>query len=348
MVDFFQLSTADRLDALNSAADTSGRLPHLLEKDIWVVWALRHLFTGRYADHLVFKGGTSLSKAYGVIRRFSEDVDLTYDIRAIAGDLVGDTDEFLPISKSQEKKWSKEIRARLADWVRIEIVPRLEQDIAQYGLPASVRTEDDKVFIDYVPLSIGTGYVAPAVLLEFGARSTGEPSERRAIVCDAAAYLQGIEFPTATSQVMRAERTFWEKATAIHVFCAQGVFRGGDRFARHWHDVTRLDDAGFAAAAIADTALAKAVADHKSVFFAEKNLDGILIDYHAAISGGLQLVPSDSALDELAADYRRMIDDGLFLDDAEPFDALLDRCRTIEQKANAKPPAPAAFADVTT
>ena len=83
MTDFFHLSTAERLDALNAAANTSGLLPHLLEKDIWVVWSLRHLFAGPYAEHLVFKGGTSLSKAYGVIRRFSEDVDLTYDIRAM-------------------------------------------------------------------------------------------------------------------------------------------------------------------------------------------------------------------------------------------------------------------------
>ena len=128
MAEFFQPSTAERLDALDAAANTSGLLPHLLEKDIWVVWSLRHLFGGPYADHLVFKGGTSLSKAYGVIRRFSEDVDLTYDIRAIASDLVGDADAPLPISKSQEKKWSKEIRLRLSGWVieklrREELLP---------------------------------------------------------------------------------------------------------------------------------------------------------------------------------------------------------------------------------
>ncbi len=115
-----------RQEALNAAASSSGRLPNLLEKDIWVVWSLRHLFDGPHASHLVFKGGTSLSKAYGVIRRFSEDVDLTYDIRAIAGDLVGGADAPLPVSKSQEKKWSKEIRGRLADWVANEIVPRLK------------------------------------------------------------------------------------------------------------------------------------------------------------------------------------------------------------------------------
>ena len=132
---------------------------------------------------------------------------------------------------------------------------------------------------------------------------------------------------------MSAERTFWEKATAIHVFCAQGEFRGGERFARHWHDVTRLDAAGFADAAIKDKALALAVAKHKSVFFAEKNTLGEVIDYHAAITGGLQLVPDEGALGKLEADYQHMINDGLLLDDAEPFDALLERCRAIQQKA---------------
>lgn len=281
-----------------------------------------------------------MSKAYGVIRRFSEDADLTYDIRAIASDLVGNADAPLPASKSQEKKWSKEIRARVSDWVSAEIVPRLMHDLEKNGLPATVRAEGDKVFIDYAPLVTGTGYVAPAVMLEFGARSTGEPSEPRAIRCDAAAFLQELEFPTAAPQVMRAERTFWEKATAIHVFCAQGEFRGGDRFARHWNDVTRLDAADFAAAAIADKALARAVADHKSVFFAEKNTRGDVIDYHTAVAGGLQLVPDESALAKLATDYQHMVDDGLFLDDVEAFEVLMERCRAIQQKANAKRPPP--------
>lgn len=300
-----------------------------------MVWSLQHLFATPYAPHLVFKGGASLSKAYGVVQRFSEDVDLTYDIRAIAADLISDAGVPLPASKSQEKKWSREIRARLADWVATDVVPRLRQDLGQHGLPATVRAESDKVFIDYTPLASGTGYVSSAVMLEFGARSTGEPCEARSVHCDAAAHLRGVEFPEAMPQVMRAERTFWEKATAIHVFCAQGAFRGGDRFARHWHDVTRLDAAGFADSAIADTALANAVADHKSIFFAEKNVDGGLIDYHAAVTGGLRLVPDDGALAKLAADYKHMVDDGLFLDEVESFDTLLQRCKAVQEKANA-------------
>lgn len=334
MVKFFDLSADERLEALAHVADASGRPPHLLEKDIWVVWALRHLFAAPYAQHLIFKGGTSLSKAYGVIQRFSEDVDLTYDIRAIASDLIGEADTPFPASRSQEKKWSKEIRSRLAKWVTADVVPLLRQELLQQDLPAQIRAEGDKVFIDYTPLASGTGYVPSAVMLEFGARSTGEPCELREVSCDAATHLQDVEFPEATPQVMRAERTFWEKATAIHVFCAQGIFRGGERFARHWYDVTRLDAAGFADAAIADKALAKDVADHKGIFFAEKGPDGALIDYHAAVSGGLCLVPDDEALVKLAADYQHMVEDGLFLDEVESFDALLQQCLTIQQKAN--------------
>ncbi len=337
MAEFFQLSTAERLDALNAVADLSGLPPHLLEKDIWIVWTLHQLFTGPYAKHLVFKGGTSLSKAYGIIRRFSEDVDLTYDIRAIAADLVGDSDTPLPETRSQERKWSKAIRARLSDWVTTEILPRIKQSLEQAGLPATARADGDKVFIDYASLTAGTGYVSPAVMLEFGARSTGEPSELRDIRCDAAAFLGAVTFPTTTPAVMRPERTFWEKATAIHVFCAQGAFRGGDRFARHWHDVTRLDTAGFADAAIADLALARSVADHKSAFFAEKNSSGDTIDYHAAVSGNLQLVPHDQSLATLAVDYQQMVDDGLLFDEPESFETLLDRCREIQAKANAIP-----------
>ena len=334
MAEFFELSANERFEALAQAADASGRPPHLLEKDVWVVWCLRHLFSAPYAPHLVFKGGTSLSKAYGVIQRFSEDVDLTYDIRAIAGDLIGDRGEPLPGSKSQEKRWSKEIRARLTDWVGVEVVPRLQQDLLQQNLQAAVRVEGDKVFIDYAPLASGTGYVAAAIMLEFGARSTGEPCELRAVQCDAAAYLKDLEFPEATPQVMRAERTFWEKATAIHVFCAQGMFRGGDRFARHWHDVARLAAVRFDDSAIADKDLALAVADHKSIFFAEKDSDGEPISYHAAVTGALQLVPEGRALAELAADYQNMVDDGLFLDEVESFDDLLRQCQTIQDKAN--------------
>lgn len=332
---FLALAAADRRDALGVASAVSGRPMHLLEKDVWVVWALQALFAAPFGQHLVFKGGTSLSKGYGVIRRFSEDVDLTYDIRAIAADLVAGAQDALPPNPSQEHRWTKAIKARLSQWVAHEAQPWIQEALAAQNLQAALRAEGDKLFIDYQPLAQGTGYASPSVMLEFGARATGEPWQVMPVVCDAAPVLPDLAFPTATPQVMKAERTFWEKATAIHVFCAQGRFRGAEGFARHWHDVVRLHQTGYGEKAIADRRLAAAVAQHKTLFFAEKDTDGRLIDYHRAVAGGLRLAPEGAAQERLAQDYQRMLEDGLLEDGAEAFGDLIDQCRLIEARANA-------------
>jgi len=330
---FLHLPASDRRDVLGIAADKSGRPAHLLEKDAWVVWALSTLYSSALGEHLVFKGGTSLSKAYGVIRRFSEDVDLTYDIRSIAPDLVGNDGEALPKTRSEEKRWSSEVRKRLPDWVAGTVQPTIASALAEEDLVATVRIEGEKLFIDYEATTTGSGYVAPSVMLEFGARSTGEPASPRDVVCDASGLIETVVFPTARPRVMHAERTFWEKATAIHVFCLQERLRG-ERFARHWHDVVRLDEAGLAEAAFADQELANAVARHKAMFFAEKAADRESIDYAAAVNGDLRLVPVGEALEALGDDYARMVDDGLLLDDTESFEALMARCANIAERAN--------------
>ena len=150
---------------------------------------------------------------------------------------------------------------------------------------------------------------------------------------DVGTALPGVTFPTAFPFVMSAERTFWEKATAIHVFCRQQRKRG-QRLSRHWHDLVRLDDAGLAEDALVNRSLAEAVARHKSMFFREKDATGSWIDYEAAVSGGLLLVPEGQARTALADDYARMVSDGMLLDDEEPFSQLMDKCAHIQARAN--------------
>ena len=257
---FQSLSPEDRRDALNVAASLSGMRAHLLEKDIWVVHTLRALMESPLAEALTFKGGTSLAKAYHAIRRFSEDLDITYDIRAIAADLVeGFGNDALPSTRSQERNWTREIRRRLAEWVKNHARPIIEANLSQSGLSARVRADGDRIIVGYEPLFPDYGFVRPEVMVEFGARSTGEPREERPIECDAASYLSGVVFPSARTLVMLAERTFWEKSTAVHVFCRQQR-RRGERLSRHWYDLVRLDDAGFANKALADRTLALSVA----------------------------------------------------------------------------------------
>lgn len=332
---FFSLSPADRIDALGVAATASGRPTHILEKDVWVVWTLRALFEAPFGPHLVFKGGTSLSKAYNAISRFSEDIDVTYDIRAIAGDLVKDAgDHPLPHSKSQGKKWSDAIRARLPDWLNSTARPYLQERLDAEQLKATLGVEDDCLLVDYDAHVGSYQYIAPRVKVEFGARSTGEPSQNHTIVCDAAAHLPGVAFPTASSRVMRVERTLWEKLTAIHVFSLQGQIK--DRLARHWYDVAQLDAAGHADPALGNRDVARQVVEHKKWFFPMRDAKGDWIDYSSATTGGLVLIPPKDALEALATDYGRMIDEGLFFGPPPAFEAVLERCRSLQDRANAK------------
>jgi hypothetical protein len=331
---FFSLSADDRKEALEVAASQSGHPAYLLEKDAWVVWTLGALFSSSFAKDLIFKGGTSLSKAYRAIDRFSEDIDVTYDIRAVAHDLVKDAGpDALPASKSQARKWRDTIDKRLAEWIEVEVAPYIQHQLNAEAIDARLRVDNDSLYIDYQTKVSGYGYVAPWIKIEFGGRSTGEPTQELAVVCDAAEYLPGVVFPTAVPRVMRAERTAWEKMTAIHVFCLQGEIR--DQRARHWSDIIRLDAAGLLEAAIQDRSTAHRVADHKSRFFAEKDAQGNLIDYHNAVQGGLVLVPVGNTLERLHADYTSMIESRLFLREAEPFADVIARCDDIQARANA-------------
>ena len=331
---FQSLSTQDRRDALQVAASQSGKGAHLLEKDIWVVQTLRALTETPFSEHLTFKGGTSLAKAYQAIQRFSEDLDITYDIRAIVPDLIsGSAEEVLPANRSQERRWTREIRTRLKEWVRSRALPAIEAGLAREGLSAQVHAEKDVIYIGYTPLFSDYGFVRPEVMVEFGARSTGEPRQTCLAKCDAAAHIPQVAFPSARPFVMLPERTFWEKATAAHVFCQQER-RRGERLSRHWHDLVRLDDAGYCESALSARRIAFSVARHKAIFFGAKDAAGSWIDFEAAVSGALQLVPDGQAHNALADDYNRMLSDGMLLDDKERFDTVMERCADIQDRAN--------------
>lgn len=334
---FFELSQKDQHEALEYVRAQTGRPAHLLEKDIWVVWALRTLFEAPIGTNLTFKGGTSLSKVYKVIDRFSEDIDLTYDIRQLIPDLIGEGGE-LPSSRSQAGKWTKAVRHRLPEWITEEIQPVIEAALTKERLKAQIELGgqgSDKLFLHYPALAKGTGYVAPVVTLEFGGRATGEPHEIHPVECDIAKHLPEVAFPTTSPQVMTLARTFWEKATAAHVFCAQGRIRG-ERYARHWHDLAAIGRSQHFTTAIADRTVAAAVANHKSHFFMEKDKDSQTIDYTVATTGHLKIVPEGEAMTALAEDYAAMIADEVMIGDALSFEELMTVCGNLEVLINKK------------
>ena len=334
---WFALSRADQAEALEVAAGRTGRPAHLLEKDIWVVWALSAIYGSTLAEKLTFKGGTSLSKVYKIIDRFSEDIDLTYDIRELVPDLLQGGNP-IPVSASQEKKITSAVRARLPQWIAGSVKPVLEASLVNSGAQAEFRIEgrdSEKLIIDYRAVKMGTGYAAASIQLEFGARATGEPNSRHLVDCDIAPVIEGVEFPVAAPLVMAAERTFWEKATAAHVYSLQGRMRG-QRYSRHWYDLSAMAKTGHAAQAAGDHQLARAVAEHKSVFFAEKDAHGSKVDYSKAVTGGLQLVPTGAAMAALESDYAAMLEDGLLALHQPSFDEIMEKCLAIQDEVNHK------------
>src|SRR5882757_2451622 len=145
---YLTLPREDRLEALGVAATRSGRPVHLLEKDIWVVWALDGLFASALAEHLVFKGGTSLSKGYEVVRRFSEDIDLTYDVRQMIPELVG-AGAPIPATNSQADKWIRTINEKLAAWVKEQALPVINKHAEATGIDVTVSVDGTNIYVDY-------------------------------------------------------------------------------------------------------------------------------------------------------------------------------------------------------
>jgi hypothetical protein len=164
----------------------------LLEKDVWVVWTLGALFNSALAPDLTFKGGTSLSKAYKIIDRFSEDIDLTCDIRKLIPDLIGG-DGFLPANRSQAGKWTRAVRERLPEWIATNVRPIIEAALEHDQLQARLEIggeENDKLLLHYPALKPGSGYCSNS--RDAGIRRAGH---RRAASGAACCLRYGREYP---------------------------------------------------------------------------------------------------------------------------------------------------------
>ena len=172
-----------------------------------------------------------------------------------------------------------------------------------------------------------------ALLLEFGARSIGEPRGGHLCECNAASYVSAVSFQSFHPFVMLAKRRSWEKASAVYGYCQQYRIRG-ERLSRHWYDLLEVGRYGARGKALADRALALSVARHKAMLCREKDGAGNWVGYEAAVSGEFQVVPDGPAYRALSDDCDRMLADEMLLDDEEQFDDVMERCADTQQRAN--------------
>ena len=308
---FTALPTAEREAYFQQAAANLGLPPQVIEKDFWVCWTLKRLFAlETVKDALLFKGGTSLSKAFGLIRRFSEDIDLSIH-RASLG-FEGETDP-ANLTGKPFKKMNEALGEAARKKVFGKIQPELESAIRDqlgsedWRLAADPTDPEGQSLAFTYPATrltpSATAYLRPAVKIEFGARADHEPSERRSVrpyLADALPDALGT--PGTEVKVISAVRTFWEKATILHQMAHLAPEKPFPvRYSRHYCDLAAMIAAGIGdEASRADALLAKVV-EHKTAFYFAK-----WASYKTAVRGTLRLLPRAARIRELAADLESM------------------------------------------
>ena len=337
---FLSYSEDRKRTVCEQAQDTLGLPPATIEKDFWVCWTLKNLFDlPEWGLQLTFKGGTSLSKGWALIERFSEDIDIVINRYAL-GFGVDKAPDRAP-SKKQARKRLDALKAASQGCINEKLLPLLTDTISQQ-MPAELSWRlyldpDDPdaqtLLLVYPTAFTGQmGYVRPVVKIEFGARSDTEPS----LVVNIQPYL-GKPFPDLFTQtnfsvkVVSLERTFWEKAMLLH----EETFRPREkirqaRMARHYYDLYCLINAGIGDKASRDLELFKRIAAHRQVYFRHT-----WVDYDTLCPGRLKLVPPDEHLANWKNDYNAMKDE-MFFGEPPEFDELILSARKFQDTFNRK------------
>jgi hypothetical protein len=332
METLFFRTVEERRELFIATGARMGIRAELAEKDFWVCWILRRLFTlPELGEHLTFKGGTSLSKAYGLIDRFSEDIDLILE-RAWLGVPNEPTGSELQWLKKIKKACRYKVRDDLIPMLAKELDARLKGELWELVSPQSGDEDPRMVVFRYptaFPERVGD-YVLSEVKMEFNSRSDAEPANEAEVRPYAA-----IEFPDVLPEAgtrlrcLAPERTFLEKATLLHEELLRPIQLGvRSRLSRHIYDLAQMLAHGFEGRILDNLDLYQAVVRHRAVFFANDWMG----DYSGMLTGMLILRPADDRLAEWRRDYKET--GIMFFSEPPPFGDLLDAVDSFARNLN--------------
>ena len=301
-----------------------------MEKDLWVSILLEVIFILPFANKLVFKGGTSLSKVWGLINRFSEDIDLAVD-RSYFG-LEGD------LTVKQLKK----LRKASSLFVSNEFYEELKKSIDNYGLSEYLDIEVEpngegdktypeprKIYIKYKSLfSVELSYVKPQIVLEIGARSLFEPTKKSMVNSMISTAYQSIQTSVVQSEIITAvaAKTFLEKAYLLHELFTTSACSKAERKSRHLYDLEKMMDKNFAMNAIIDDNLWNTIHHHRDVFTHMHN-----VDYTPDIRDRITLVPPVEYYKVWEDDYLNM-QASMIYEKSIKFKELIERMKILESR----------------
>ena len=334
---FISLDAKDKRAYFEVSAAHLNIMPQLVEKDFWVCWTLKTLFSlPEIGVHLTFKGGTSLSKCYNVIKRFSEDIDISIERPFLS--------KTKPIEPGKDKS-NKENQKRLKELQEVckakigeVIVPGLKQAIAaalpdkkEWSLALDDAALDGQTVLFSFPCAMMgalESYVKSSVKIKFGARADHWPVESATVV----PYVDNVSGERVAQgfsvRVLAAERTFWEKATILHMIYHRPAEKNvPSRMSRHYYDIYAMAGSPIYKKALEHISLLKDVAEHKALFFRDTKAH-----YEEATPAGLRLLPREDQMSTLENDYRQM--QQMFFEEPPAFDQIIEKLRILEKKIN--------------
>ncbi|MCL2105937.1 MAG: nucleotidyl transferase AbiEii/AbiGii toxin family protein [Oscillospiraceae bacterium] len=319
-----------RRDLFTNTASKMGMTIAIIEKDFWVCWTLDYLFNRcPWKKHLAFKGGTSLSKAYGLIERFSEDIDLILDWRVLG---YRENEPWEPRSNTKQDRFNKEANERAERFLREEFVLAVQADLAA-ELAVDIQIEPDPddgqtVLFTY-PQEFQDRTILQVIRLEIGALATWTPAAPRLIKSYAAEqYPHLFQEPETSVLTVLPERTFWEKVTILH----REAFRPDnsrmpERYSRHYYDLYCMASSWVMDSAFADLDLLARV-----VAFKEKFYRSPWAEYNLAKPGTMRLMPPRRSMELLRADYTHM--QAMIFGDKPTFEAMMGGIAVLEAEIN--------------
>jgi hypothetical protein len=323
------LPTEQRADLFREAGVRRGTGSAVTEKDFWVCWVLKKLFADpALKEHIVFKGGTTLSKVFGIIERFSEDVDLILDWRLL-GFGEGQESPFQDFSSNtKQDQFNKRFNEKAARYIADDLLPRLCSTFRECPqISAALDPADPQAIEVTYPATFSESYLRPNVRLEIGPLASWVPSASHVIRPYAADVFPGVfGDPHCPVVAISAERSFWEKATILH----QQAHRAGampPRYSRHYYDLHRLAHSPVRATALHDLNLLKDVVEFKRRFYPCG-----WAKYEDARPGTFKLLPGEQHRRDLEKDYDGMR--VMIFGEIPPFAVIYETLAQLENELN--------------
>ena len=350
---FFTLSAEEQSALIKKASDQCHLPEIIIEKDIWVCWLLQKIFT--LPIQMAFKGGTSLSKVFNLIKRFSEDCDITIDYHHFKPDLNLEN-----ISRTQLKKHGDQLKAQLQTYISDTALPHLKNEISKIFPDEKFKitlSDDGEQLRFYYPSVVNTSFLAAQngdflitensdylltetgsylrdhVFIEFGVRNSTEPCENHLIEPYLSQAIKiDLGLPKTMVNTLSPTRTFFEKATLIHVECHRDrMIKTPERLSRHWYDLFMLQTSWVGKQALSQHAILKSVIEHKKAFF-----NASYANYDDCLLKKFRLIPDTYYLKTLEQDYTQMINAGMFHETPPTFNEIIKTLGGLERSINEK------------